>query len=194
MALAANLLLLSLAADPAMFRGGPDLSGVYLTPTGITTSAWKFTTGARVLSSPAISGGVVYIGSSDRYLYAIDARDGMLRWKFQTRGAVASSPAVEGGSVYFTSADGNLYAVGAADGKLRWRFQTEGERRFTAPGIHGAIPRMEMMPDPFDVFLSSPAVAGGAVYFGSGDRHVYAVDAASGRLKWKFATGNVVHA
>ena len=34
----------------------------------------------------------------------------------------------------------------------------------------------------------------GTVYFGSGDGNVYAVDAASGVLQWKFATGDVVHA
>ena len=50
------------------------------------------------------------------------------------------------------------------------------------------------MPDPFDVYLSSPAVSNGAVYFGSGDGNVYALDAASGVLKWKFKTGDVVHA
>ena len=34
----------------------------------------------------------------------------------------------------------------------------------------------------------------GKVYFGSGDGNVYAVDAKSGVLQWKFATGDVVHA
>ena len=50
------------------------------------------------------------------------------------------------------------------------------------------------MPDPFDCYLSSPVVWNGAVYFGSGDGNVYAVDAGSGALKWKFKTGDVVHA
>lgn len=50
------------------------------------------------------------------------------------------------------------------------------------------------MPDPFDFYLSSPAVWNGAVYFGSGDGNVYALDANSGTLKWKFQTGDVVHA
>lgn len=50
------------------------------------------------------------------------------------------------------------------------------------------------MPDTFDVFLSSPALSEGTVYFGSGDGNVYALDAASGALRWKFHTGNVVHA
>jgi outer membrane protein assembly factor BamB len=50
------------------------------------------------------------------------------------------------------------------------------------------------MPDPFDFYLSSPAVWKGAVYFGSGDGNVYALDTATGEVKWRFHTGDVVHA
>jgi len=50
------------------------------------------------------------------------------------------------------------------------------------------------MPDPFDVFLSSPTVVGQTVYIGSGDHHLYAIDAQSGAMRWTFETGNVVHA
>jgi eukaryotic-like serine/threonine-protein kinase len=183
------------AAEPAMFRGDAAHGGVYAgAAPAIAGAKWKFKTGAKVLSSPAVCDGTVYIGSGDRNLYALAAADGTVRWKFATGGRVNSSPAVAEGLVYVNSLDGNFYAVDAETGKLRWKFQTGGERRFTAPGIHGAMPRTEAMPDPYDVFLSSPAVAGGAVYFGSGDRNVYALDARSGELKWKFTTGNVVHA
>ena len=72
-----------------------------------------------------------------------------------------SSPLVADGSVYFGSVDGNFYALDARTGKVSWKFQTGGERRFTAPGIHGIQPKTEMMPDPFDLFLSSPALADG---------------------------------
>ena len=76
-----------------------------------------------------------------------------------------------------------------------WRFKTGGERRFTAPGIHGLIPRTEMMADPYDVLMSSPAVAGGDVYIGSGDHYVYALDAHSAAsCVGSSQTGNVVHA
>jgi outer membrane protein assembly factor BamB len=50
------------------------------------------------------------------------------------------------------------------------------------------------MPDPFDFYLSSPTVVQDTVYIGSGDGNVYALDAATGALRWKFHTGNVVHA
>jgi outer membrane protein assembly factor BamB len=196
----ALLLLLLLLAAPAaaqvtMFRGTPEHVGVVSSAApALTAVAWKFKTNGRVVSSPVISDGVVYVGSTDNSLYALDETTGTLKWKFASRGPVSSTPAVAGGLVYFGSMDGNIYAVNAATGEERWRFATKGERRFTAPGIHGAIPRTERMPDPFDVFMSSPAIVGGTLYVGSGDQNVYALDAATGAVKWTFATGDVVHA
>ena len=180
---------------PAMFRGGPEHLGVYdsSSPT-LASVAWKFQTGGRVVSSPVVAGDAVYFGSHDGHLYSVDRRDGALRWKFATQGPVASSPAVANGLAIASSVDGKIYAVDAASGTMKWTFATEGERRFTAPGIHGAIPRTERMPDPFDMFLSSPTVVGETVYIGSGDSHVYALDLQTGRARWRFKTGDVVHA
>ena len=98
------------------------------------------------------------------------------------------------GIVYFTSYDGNFYAVDVATGQLRWKFQTVGEHRYTATHLHGSQPAAEAMPDPFDVYLSSPLVAQGAVFFGSGDGNVYSLHASDGSLNWKFHTNDVVHA
>ena len=50
------------------------------------------------------------------------------------------------------------------------------------------------MPDPFDVYLSSPAIWHDTVYFGSGDGNVYALKATTGKKLWSFKTGDVVHA
>jgi outer membrane protein assembly factor BamB len=184
------------AESPAMFRADARHSGAYAGP-GVPTLhgvKWKFHTGGAVFSSPAIANGVLYVGSADHNLYALDATTGAVKWKFETQSRVQSSPAVSESAVYFGSYDGNFYAVDAATGKVKWQFKTGGERRFTATHLHGALPAHEAMPDPFDVFLSSPALANGAVYFGSGDGNVYSLDAASGKLNWKFATGDVVHA
>ena len=197
-----RLLLLStlafcspLIAQDAMFRGNPQHTGVYPGPAvaRFTKIKWQFPTKGQVLSSPAISNGILYVGSSDHFLYALDAATGVLKWKFKTGGRITSSPAVLAGLIYFGSFDSNFYAVDAATGQLKWKFQTGGERRFAATHLHGAEPAAETMPDPFDFYLSSPVVAIGAVYFGSGDTNIYALDAATGALRWKFKTGDVVH-
>jgi outer membrane protein assembly factor BamB len=178
-----------------MFRGGPDHSGVYETqgPREFHRVKWVFPTGNRVVSSPVMQGNAVYFGSDDGNVYAVDAASGRQLWKYTTKGAVSASPAVEGDTLYVGSFDGHFYALNARTGVLRWKFATGGERRFEAKGIHGWQPASQTFLDPFDVFLSSPVVAGGSVYFGSGDGNLYALDAASGELKWKFKTGDVVH-
>ena len=179
-----------------MFRGNPQHTGVYQAA-GVPKFSkvkWKFHTNGSVFSSPAVAGGVVYVGSSDGILYAVGIESGTLKWKFPTGSRVASSPAVDGGVVFFASYDGNFYAVDTATGKKKWSFKTAGERRFAGKHLHGSVPMAETMPDPFDFYLSSPTVWNGVVYFGSGDGNVYALDEASGTLKWKFQTGDVVHA
>jgi outer membrane protein assembly factor BamB len=184
------------SADASMFRGNPEHSGVY-DAAGVEKFGqvkWKFHTGGKVISSPAVSGGVVFVGSTDGNFYAVDRESGTLKWKFAAKSRITSSPAVAGGQVYFGAYDGNFYAVNAATGQLSWKFQTGGERRFAATHLHGSQPAAETMPDPFDFYLSSPVVWSGAVLFGSGDGNIYSVDAASGALKWKFKTGDVVHA
>ena len=182
-------------AQDVMFRGNPEHTGVY-GAAGVpkfTGVKWQFHTQGQILSSPAIAGDKLYFGSSDHSLYALDLATGALKWKFKSAGRITSSPAVSAGVVYFGSFDGNFYAVDAATGQLKWKFQTGGERRFAAKHLHGAEPAAETMPDPFDFYLSSPVVWNGGVYFGSGDTNVYALEAASGNLKWKFKTGDVVH-
>jgi outer membrane protein assembly factor BamB len=193
---ALSVCLPSFSSDASMFRGNPQHTGVY-DATGVAKFSqvkWKFHTAGQVISSPAVSGGVVFVGSTDGNLYAIDRESGALTWKFETKNRITSSPAVSDSLVYFGAYDGIFYAVDAASGQLKWKFQTGGERRFSAKHIHGAQPAAETMPDPWDCYLSSPVVWHGAVYFGSGDGSVYALNAASGALNWKFKTGDVVHA
>lgn len=187
---------LPLLAQDAMFRGNAEHTGVYSaagTPK-FTQIKWQFHTRGQVLSSPAVAGDKLYFGSGDHCLYALDLATGTQKWKFKTEGRVTTSPAISKGVVYFGSFDGNFYAVDAATGDFKWKFKTEGERRFAAKHLHGAEPASETMPDPFDFYLSSPVVWNGGVFFGSGDTNVYALDAATGNLKWKFKTGDVVHA
>ena len=196
--LAAALCLLALAdAQPqSMFRGNAAHSGVAdsAAPRHAGRLKWSFPTGARVVSSPVWHQGALLFGSDDGHVYAVDAASGVQRWKAPTGGPVSSTPAVADGRVYALSYDGHLYALAADSGEVLWKFASEGERRFEARGLHGQQPRSQVFADPYDVYLSSPLVAQGNVYFGSGDGHVYAVDAASGALRWKFHTGDVVHA
>src|SRR5205085_2120543 len=130
---------------------------------------WRFPTADRIVSSPVYRDGVVYIGSDDGAVYAVDAATGRQRWVRPTRGPVSSTPAVVDGTVYVTSYDGRLYALDAGTGALRWRFQGGQD-----PSIHNQVG-----------FQSSPAVVDGVVYAGCRDSNLYAIDAATGKEKWR---------
>ena len=183
------------ASAQSMFRGNPAHTGVYATEGPKQTPAikWAFHTGGPVVSSPSVADAVAYVGSDDHQLYAVDLATGKEKWRFATGAMVRSTPAVAGGLVYFGSYDGFFYAVDAASGQLKWKFATPGEHRFEAKGLHGYFPRTQTVPDFWDLYLSSPVVADGVVYFGSGDGNCYALDAATGAKKWAFETKGVVH-
>lgn len=179
----------------AMFRGDAAHTGVYEGPPAKHLGErWRRKTGGAVVSSPVVFGDTVYVGSGDGALYALAVADGAVRWRAETGGAVNSSPAVAHGLVYVLSQDGLLHAFEAATGVQRWKFATGGEHRYAKPGVLGMSPATEVMPDPWDFYLSAPTVADDLVYFGGGDGTVYALNALTGARVWTFRTGDVVHA
>lgn len=177
------------------FHGNVARTGVFegAGPVATPRIRWTFKTAGPVVTTPAVAGDTVYIASLSGHLYAIDRTTGAERWNFKSRMAIASSPAVEGDTVYFVSSAGSLAAIDASNGQPRWVYAIEHERRFEARGLHGYPPASQTIPDAWDMWVSSPAVVDGRVFFGSGDGNVYAVDATSGQLSWKFATEDVVH-
>jgi outer membrane protein assembly factor BamB len=52
---------------------------------------WAYQTGGPIVSSAAIVGGVVYFGSYDHNLYAVNSTTGHKLWSFQTGGYVNHS-------------------------------------------------------------------------------------------------------
>lgn len=185
------------AQDWPMFMGSPAHRGAAATTAapdvGKFGRLWTIDVNAEISASPVIAGAIMYVGAENGNLYAYNLADKSLQWLFHSRGGIGSTPAVAGGLVNFLSRDGRFYALDASTGAPRWTFQTLGESVFSAYGLYGTSAASGPTRDPWDFFLSSPVVHGGKVYFGSSDEHVYALDAASGKLAWAFKTGGIVH-
>ena len=119
------------------------------------TKKWSYRTGDYITSSPTVANGIVYVGSEDHNLYALDAASGRKHWSYRTESSIGgflrSSPTVVNGIVYVGSFDYNLYALDAASGRKHWSYQT---------GYYVA---------------SSPTVVNGVVYVGSDDHSLYAI-------------------
>jgi outer membrane protein assembly factor BamB len=129
---------------------------------------WRFTTTGDILTRPAFGNGLVYLGSADETVYAVDATTGTERWHFKT-GGVAPGPLIatgaavtlDGDTLYAGSQGGILYALNAADATVRWQHAL------------GAA-------------IDSPvAVAGGAVFAATDKATVYALRASDGALSWQ---------
>jgi outer membrane protein assembly factor BamB len=162
---------------------------------------------------PAIdpSHGRLFIGSSDRGLYALRAGDGQTIWRFETLGVVQCEPLYDPqyDIVYFGSHDGALYAVQARTGELLWRFST-GAEVSRQPVIGGPGRAMLYVANGADQLFAleratgkqvwtvhrapalgmeiashaGPAVDGEAVYMAYSDGHVAAYDASDGSERW----------
>src|SRR5262249_40182010 len=157
-----------------MFRGNAAHTGPYSAPAPrqFHRVKLKFPTGNRIVASPVIQGGLIYFGSDDGNVYAVDSETGRQVWKTKTRGPVSATPAVVNGMLYVGSYDGNFYALNSETGELKWKFATGGERRFEAKGLHGMEPQNPTKAGPFVIFVSSPVVVENARYFGRGDGNV----------------------
>ena len=96
-------------------------------------------------------------------------------WQFQTEGYIRGSPRLGADMAYIGSDDGYVYALDAASGEVSWRFEA-GASYYSSPFPAGG----SYYSSPF------PTVVDGAVYVGSADGNVYALDAGSGELHWRF--------
>jgi hypothetical protein len=108
-----------IAVKPKDFSEDPEVGelGIQVDTTLGGAQAFAFTAPSdRVRSSPTVADGIVYVGSDDNSLYAVDAADGSEVWSFTApSGSVFSSPTVADGIVYVGSNDNSLYAVDAVE-------------------------------------------------------------------------------
>ena len=105
--------------------------------------AFGFPNGTSAYGQPTVTGGRVYVGSDNGFVYALDAATGCVYWSFQSSGGVRTAISV--GSVgskyaaYFGDVKANVYAVDAETGALLWRKSAESHplaRVTGAPALH----------------------------------------------------------
>lgn len=130
------------------------------------TVLWKTDVGAisdRELTAPAVDGNLVYAGSIDGTVYALDIRTGAVVWKAEMGSEIRRTPIVQGGSV-FASVYSKIAAFDAATGQRRW-----------PEDIPGAL--LGVGSDP-EIVYATPRLDDGVV----------ALDAATGKTLWTTLT------
>jgi outer membrane protein assembly factor BamB len=155
---------------------------------------WKFETKDSIEGTPAVARGVVYIGSTDENLYAIDLATGKQKWAYKA--APMKAPVtVHGDAVYVGDGDGKFHCVDAATGTKRWVFETGAEITGGA-NFYDGLPLFGsydetlycLTPDGKQKWSfktqgpvnGSPAVADGRTFVAGCDSNVHVIDIAKG--------------
>ena len=128
---------------------------------------WSFQAAGRFDAPPRVDGDLVYAGSADGRLYAIELATGRLRWKYEAQEEVGTTPVVAGGLVLVMTLQDTLVAVDAKTGAWKWHHRRETREGFTIRGAAAA--------------LVSGALAVGAYSDGT----VAVLDLLSGTVKWE---------
>jgi len=130
-------------------------------------AAWKFATDNAIEASPGAGGGMVYVASTDKNVYAVKAATGRKAWSFET-GAVTAAPEVVGGVVCLSTSAGHFYALRVADGTRAWDLDT-------------SLPT---------TYKRTWAVDGGGIYVGTMSGALYKVDTTNGQVLWTYHPGS----
>jgi serine/threonine protein kinase len=131
---------------------------------GALKPLWTFECEDEIRGTPLVYDGLVFVGSYDHNVYAVDASTGELVWKYPTEGGIVTRPAAFDNNIFITSEDQRLHVVSARSGKIVWSYYANGRIR------------------------SSPRISDGHVFFGSDDNRLHAVNISSGRAAWVFET------
>jgi outer membrane protein assembly factor BamB len=174
------------------------------------TEIWR----AKVNSSAdylTVAGGVIYAGTAQNAVYALDAATGKQVWWRATSTTDNGQLAVAGGAVVIADPDqGGVFALEGATGQQRWRISTDGNgvlglaaegdvvfggyaaKSNTTGGVTalsattGTLLWTTTFEQNLDTNGGGLAAAAGAVYATTSNGEIYAYRAATGTLLWRF--------
>ncbi len=177
---------------------------------------WSIPTNGFVSYGLDAGDNVVYFGSRDGKLYAVDMYSGTARWSvsLETQNhSEVHSPVLDNGLIYVGVGDNSIYAVDPASGNIRWHFdQMEGAAVskplcklgyvYAGSGTDVSMPwtrtagswsgstrtggSIKATPL-FDASSQAPII-----YSGSEDGNMYAIDAEFGRPYWRYKASGTI--
>ncbi len=169
---------------------------------------WVYASEANVISTPAVSNGLVVFGNQQGKIVALSLSNGKTKWSYQTGAAIYSSPAIAENKIVFGSTDGYIYCLNRS-GKLQWKYKANaavlgspvidsnivyigasdhrfraidlesGKEKWVFNGLNGPV-------------VSTPVLYKDAVIFGAWDTYLYALNKNTGVLNWKWSNGSTV--
>jgi outer membrane protein assembly factor BamB len=155
---------------------------------------------------PLVSGDVILIAASDE-LHAVDPASGAERWRAPLEQAFATPPQMVGNLIVGTTEQGTAVALHPADGRVAWQQALGAKATHAVAGGEGqlyvalekgrivalaAASGALLWERTVSGALSQPSVAADRVLVGTDTNDLYALDADSGAIEWKWRVGGDV--
>jgi outer membrane protein assembly factor BamB len=131
------------------------------------TELWDVRAGGGFAAAPLIREGVVYAGSLDGVLRALDLGSGRERWRYAAGEEIGSAPLWANGLIVLATFQDSVIAVDARDGAWKWHHRRDQREGFTIRGC------------------ARPVLSRGLLLAGYSDGFVAALDPATGVAKWE---------
>lgn len=109
---------------------------------------------------PLLADGVLYVGSGDGGMNAVDPSTGKQLWRFQAEGRIRSGAIADGPRLVFGTMENFVYALDRKSGSQLWRIDA-----------HGPI-------------VAAPSVIGDTLVIGVSAGLILGVDPATGKSRW----------
>ncbi len=163
-----------------------------------------------IFSSPVAGLGMLYVSSTDGYLYALQQDSGSIAWRVRLDNLLTdATPALEGQVLFVPVHSTALEALDAHTGQVYWTFETS--EKIQAPPL--VVGRRVLVASSMTLWgldattggviwkfhrgvtgwptTGSPAAAGNVVYIGLGtSTQLWALDLTNGHILWSFDTGD----
>jgi outer membrane protein assembly factor BamB len=189
----------------------PSENVLYAVTISNRSTRWSFEAVGNLRGSPIILDNVIYIGSEDKHVYALDKYSGDLVWSLKLDDVIAASPSVSGLILVVGTESGMVYGINRNQGTEDWRTDL-GHGVTTAACIKGGVAmvgtdegRLHALDmdngaekwtyppkgaDELDPILTTPVSSSGLVYFGADG--LYCLEVGTGAEVWTFETGDTV--
>ncbi len=134
---------------------------------------WERTLGGSVRAAALVVEhlGLLFVGSADGAMNALDLATGAQRWKYRTKGIAYRQAVYADGVIYFANHRDQVFSLDARTGRWRWSYDRETPESFTVAGHSGL------------------ALKGDNLYAGFSDGMIVCLSARSGNARWTRSLG-----
>ena len=152
----------------------------HTTPDGCK-QLWMYEPQSSALpTAPIAANETIFVASLDGSIRALEPASGQVRWSTYTGGPLKYPPTFDNGKLYTGSGDGCIYCYDARTGQVVWCFRAAPQERIIP--VYGTLSSTWPV---CGVVVEKGVVYAAAGIFNFDGTHIFALDAADGKIRWQ---------